>query len=156
MEALLQALSNSGLAEFMRLSRWGYAGAATAHVLGIALLVGAIIPYNLRLLGLAQALPLDWLARLLPPVAIVGFALAVPSGSLLALTDPSGYLGFETFQAKLALIGLAVLSAGVARWRHGGDLRRAGTWQLRRVALLSLTLWLSVLVAGRLIAFVHG
>ena len=156
MEPLLEALASSDIAQMMRQSRWGYASVATVHVLGIALLVGAILPYNLRLLGIARSLPLDRLAALLPPTAMAGLALAIPSGGLLAIGDLPRYAGFETFQIKLVLIVFAVASAVFARARYGGDLRRASNRQLRHIAVISLAGWLGALVAGRLIAFVHG
>ena len=65
------------------MSRWGYAAVNTLHILGIALLVGSIIPFNLHVLGLWRNVPRIMLARVLVPVAATGLVLAVIAGSLL-------------------------------------------------------------------------
>ena len=58
-DAVLAAVEASGLATALRFSRgWGYAAVNTAHVLGVALLVGAAVPLALRLLGLWRGVPL--------------------------------------------------------------------------------------------------
>ena len=54
MEAFFAALETTAPAQYLRVSRWGYAAVSGAHILGIALLVGAILPLNLRLLGFWQ------------------------------------------------------------------------------------------------------
>ncbi|HEX2479362.1 MAG TPA: hypothetical protein VHK45_08790, partial [Geminicoccaceae bacterium] len=63
MESVLDALVASAPAQWLRFSRWGYAAVNTTHVLGIALLVGAILPLDLRLLGLWRSVTLEPLAR---------------------------------------------------------------------------------------------
>jgi len=79
-EALLTSLADTALAEWVRLSRWGYAAINALHVLGIALLIGAIVALDLRLLGWRKRLPLHELGRLLQPVAIAGLLLAMVTG----------------------------------------------------------------------------
>jgi hypothetical protein len=54
-----------------------------AHILGIALLVGAIIPVDLKILGLASGPPLGATARALTRFAAAGLALAIMTGFLL-------------------------------------------------------------------------
>lgn len=145
-------LAETPLADWMRVSRWGYAGVNTLHVLGIALLVGAILPLDLRLLGHRRDLPLGGVVRLLQPLAIAGLVLALASGGLLFLAGPVDYLAMPLFLVKLSLIALAVANA---LWLNlGPGLARASPGQLRLAASLSLLLWPAVLVCGRLLAFV--
>ena len=71
----LAALESSGLGETLRQSVWLYPLVEIAHILGFALLVGAILAFDLRLLGVRSArLPAEALSRLLLPVAVTGFA----------------------------------------------------------------------------------
>jgi hypothetical protein len=56
-EALLAAVESTALAEYLRGARWSYAAVNGIHVFGIALLVGAIVPLDLRLLGLWRGVP---------------------------------------------------------------------------------------------------
>jgi hypothetical protein len=154
MEELLTRLAATPLAEWMRLSRWGYAAVNALHVLGIGLMFGAIAALDLRLMGWRRDLPLSALARLLQPVAIGGLLLAIAMGGLLFLADPTGYAGMPLFQLKLGLIGLAIANALLLNL--GPGLAKATARRLRLSGALSLGLWLSALVAGRFLAFVDG
>ncbi len=152
MEAgVLAALEGSGLAAALRGSTWLYPLVNTAHVLGVALLVGAIAALDLRMLGLWAELPLAVLSRVLVPVAATGLALAVVAGSLLFAAGASEYAASPLFRAKMALVALGIANAlgyRLLRRRHPESptlLRAAGT--------ISLATWLAVLTLGRLIGY---
>ena len=83
LETLATALQASGLSALLRSSIWLYPLVNTGHVVGIALLFGAIVPLDLRLLGCFRRTPLEHLAGTLVPVAITGLVLALCTGSLL-------------------------------------------------------------------------
>ncbi|WP_245904634.1 hypothetical protein [Billgrantia lactosivorans] len=154
MTTLLAWLGENALAEWMRLSRWGYAAVNALHVLGVSLLLGAIVSLDLRLLGWRRQLPLQTLARLLQPVAIGGLVLAMAAGTLLFLADPTGYAGMTLFRLKLGLIGLAVANALLLNL--GPGLAAATPRRLRLAGLLSLLLWPATLLAGRFLAFLDA
>jgi hypothetical protein len=158
LETLASALQASALSHAMRSSMWLYPLVNTGHVVGIALLFGAIAPLDLRLMGCWKSVPLDHLTRTLIPVAIVGLVLAVSTGSLLFLTRPRDYIDEPLFGIKMALLCAAVLNALM--------LRRSPRWKLVRVAtsdnprlawrisaIASIVLWLSVITIGRLIGY---
>jgi hypothetical protein len=153
MEALLAALEASGPAQYLRASRWGYAAVNGMHILGIALLVGAVVPLNLRLLGLWPAVPREQLLRVLVPAAAFGLVLAVPTGLLLFSVKAEDYSAIFFLQAKLALILAGVLSAVTAHLRYGLALEGAEPARLRLHALVSIACWLGALALGRLIGF---
>ena len=153
MEALLAALENTVLAEALRVSRWGYAALNAAHILGVALLAGSILPLNLRLLGAWPGVPRWTLVKVLTPVAALGLALAIVAGLLLFSVRAREYAGIGFLQIKLALIAAGTLSAVLAHHAHGWLLERAGDTQLRIHALVSTMCWLGALACGRLIAF---
>lgn len=137
----------------MRYSRWGYAWVNTGHVLGIALLVGAIIPLDLKLLGAWRNVPLEPLSRILVPMAAGGLLLAVIAGSLLFLAGPHDYVGLRLFLIKIGLITIATLHAISFHLRQGLS---ASALQLKIAGGCSLTLWLTVLIFGRFLAFVEN
>lgn len=151
MDEVAALLSATGIAQAMRFSRWIYAGANTAHVLGVALLVGAVVPLNLRFLGFRRGIDATGLARLLVPVAATGAGLAVLSGLLLFLARPETYLASPLFLLKLALVVTGLLHALDLQLLHRPE--HAGAARLRASALLSCGLWLGALVAGRMIAY---
>jgi hypothetical protein len=121
------------------------------HVVGVALLFGSIVPLDLCLAGWRHdAGQVDALARLLLPVAMVGFGLAAAAGLLLFATNASVYAASALFQAKIVLIVLALLNALALRrtaWQSGS----------RRWAAVaggaSILLWLGALVLGRVVGY---
>lgn len=153
MTGLLELLAQTTLAEWMRLSRWGYAIVNTLHVLGIALLVGAIIPLDVRLMGWRRDIELHKLAGLLQPIAITGLALAIAMGGLLFLADPVDYAAMPLFQLKLVFIGLALVNA--LALNLGPGLAGASAFYRVTAGAISMSLWLTTLGAGRLLAFVQ-
>src|SRR5262245_47845666 len=129
----------------------------TIHLLAIAAIMGSIVMLDLRVLGLAVhgQLPHDLARRVLPWTwwAIPVLAL---SGSMFILARPRRYLGNPIFGIKFALLALAltmtfVLSRMMARLDVTAE--RTGVWA-KVVAGVSLLLWLSVVMAGRWIAYV--
>lgn len=150
METWLDALAATSIAQWVAYSRWGYAVINTAHVFGIALLVGSIIPLDLKLLGLWRRVEVTSLAQVLVPVAIIGLVLAALSGFLLFLAGPSDYASLNIFLIKILLIVIGVTNAVHFHWRIGYT---ASKNTLRLIGGLSLLLWVCVLVAGRLVAY---
>lgn len=144
-------LAISGPAQMMRTGRWIYAAVSGGHVLGIALLVGAIVSLDLRLIGLWPTVPVPDLARVLVPVAATGLIVAIMTGLLLFLAGPADYLQMRVFLLKLTLIACG---AGHAMWFHFTNSFGHANIGLWRVGLLSLLIWLAVLFCGRMLAFI--
>ena len=145
----LAALHGSPAAAALRASPWLYPAVETVHILGLALLVGAVAVFDLRVLGAGPALPRDALGRLALPLAAGGLAAAAVSGAALFAADAVELAANPAFLWKMGLFLLALLNVALwHRWsaRHP---RRA-----RQGAAASLLLWTAVLVAGRLIAYV--
>jgi len=153
LEALLAGLEATTVAQTLRTSRWLYAATNTAHVFGIALLVGAILPLDLRLLGWWPDVPRQKLVRVLVPVAATGLTLAVVAGGLLFTVRAREYAGVGFLQAKLALVAIGTLGAVLLHHAHGLRLDGATDQRLARHAVISLVCWPTALVCGRLIAF---
>ena len=148
----LETLEQVGPIVALRESVLAYPLVNAAHIVGIALLFGAIVALDLRLIGWKSAAgPSDAVARLLLPVAIGGLLLAISAGLLLFATDARAYVASPLFQAKMVLIALAI---GNALWLRRIDWR--GSRPNRRVALAaaaSIMLWLGAIVLGRLVGY---
>ncbi len=149
-------IEHSVLGEALRGSTWLYPAVECLHIVGFALLVGAIASFDLRTLRAAESLAAaDGLAGQELPVARAGFALAAPMGLLLFATEATAYVANPAFLAKLALVGLALANVAWFHARLASAKRRGGdAAALRLGASLSLLLWVGVLLAGRLIAYV--
>jgi hypothetical protein len=150
LQTLAESLQDTGLSRTLRASLWLYPMVNTGHVVGIALLFGAIVPLDLRLLGVWRGVPVELLARPLVTVAVCGLALALLTGSLLFATRPADYVVEPLFGLKLSLLAAAIANALLLRrtrhWPAGGTAARAA-------GALSIVLWLSVITAGRLIGY---
>ncbi|WP_417515782.1 hypothetical protein [Minwuia sp.] len=153
-EPLLAGLETTAAAQWLRGARWGYAAVNGTHVLGVAMLVGAILPLDLRLLGCWRGVDRQALVRVLVPVAAAGLALAATAGLCLFAIRAREYAGLDIFRVKLALIATGASAAILLHARAGWLLRDARPATLRLHAVLSLTCWLGALACGRLIAFV--
>ncbi len=154
MEGFLAALAGTDIASALRVSRWGYAAVNAAHILGIALLVGAILTLDLRLLGVWRRIDRGPLVRVLVPVAATGLLVAVTTGAFLFSVRAPEYAVLTVFQVKLALVATGAVSAIVLHLVHGLWLETADRTLLARAGALSMLCWLGALTAGRMIAFV--
>lgn len=153
MDAVLIAIEQSQLAILLRTSRWGYAALSALHITGIALLVGSIVPLDLRLLGFWPAVARSDLARVLGPTAATGLLLALSTGLVLFSVRATEYAALSLFWGKLALVAVGGTSAVFAHIRHGFWLNAKGSANLPGVAFVSIGCWLTALAAGRSIAF---
>lgn len=154
----LAALEATVLAAALRDSTWVYPLVNAGHVLGVALLVGSIIPLYLRLLSLWRSMPLAPLWHVLTRTAAVGLVLAAFFGSLLFATRATEYAASPFFIAKLAVVLVATANAITFR-RVLADVTSVAepsnghSWRVRAAAAISMTAWLAALTLGRLIGY---
>jgi hypothetical protein len=152
-------LAATPLSMFLRESTWSYPALEVVHIVGIALVFGSILSFDLRVLGFHKSLPLDTLGRHLIPWVWTGFALNALSGVLMFFSNPVEFAVNPALPAKLALIGVAGINAVYFQRRIAPTMPEWNTdapapLPARTSALLSITLWLAVIVAGRMMAYV--
>jgi hypothetical protein len=126
------------------------------HILGIGLLVGSILPLDLRLMGVLKGGPVTVLASFLVRVAATGLAVAMLTGFLLFSVKPAEYAGNPAFLTKMGLLALGLMNVlaqhATNGWRtmlEGGDI----SVSVRMLAMVSFVVWVSAVVAGRWIGF---
>ena len=150
--ALMTALENSALGEAARGSGWLYPLANMAHVLGAALLLGAIVTFDIHVLRRAEGTRI--LARAVIPIAAFGLVVQAASGLVLLSADAMPVVVNPAFQFKMAMLALGLLNVALFRWRFGSALKKDapldGAYGLAAVSLAS---WTLVLLAGRFIAY---
>ena len=88
MTNLFVSIEGSTLAAWVRESPsiWAYATILTLHTVGLAIVVGANVVVDLRLLGWAKRIPTTAL-RALFPIMWMGFGINFASGLLLFIAD---------------------------------------------------------------------
>ncbi|ONG55531.1 DUF2214 domain-containing protein [Pseudoroseomonas deserti] len=155
---MLALLEHSAPALLLRQSAIAYPLANAAHILSIALLIGAIATLDLRLLGFFRAAPLAVLAPPLVRIAGLGLAFALATGAFLFIVRPGAYLANPAFLAKLALVALGIGNAALQHRRAGWHAALDGarpTVSVKLGAAASLAIWVAALLAGRWIGFVE-
>ena len=115
---------------------WIFPVVESIHVIGLAAFVGTIVLEDLRTLG--RKIP-D--THQLKPWTHAGLAVMLLTGAAMFLSDTARYLHNPAFQAKVAILALALAAHFT--------LHRRGT---RFTAVLSLALWTCVVLAARAIA----
>jgi hypothetical protein len=150
----LAALEATALARELRDSVWVYPLVNAGHIAGIALLVGSIVPLDLRLLGAWRSLPLAPLWQVLTRTAAVGLALAVTFGVLLFITRATEYVASGFFLVKMGFVAAATVNALAVRIGARDHLMRATPSRRMRLAgAVSLGAWLTALTLGRLVGY---
>ena len=158
----LVALEASGLGQAMRQWLWLYPAVEIVHIVGIGLLFGSIVVFDLRLLGFSRDISVKRLARHVLPWSAGSFLLIVPSGLLMFIAHASEFIASGVFAVKMLLILAAGVNAGLF---HTITFRTADVWDseemrklppppsARLAGGLSLLIWLSVIACGRLLAY---
>lgn len=155
---LITWIEETALAEWVRISAWGYPMMITLHSIGLAIVVGLAVAIDLRLLGRFRTIPFASLKTFFA-VAWVGFLVNFLSGAaLFASQAASNYVTNVPFLIKMAFVLAGVATIGyqqtaVARLgdAHGADV--VVPRSVHTAALLSLLVWAGATVTGRLIAY---
>lgn len=150
---LFEAIEATWLGSTIKQSVWLFPAIEAVHLLGLALLGGAVLMLDLRLLGwgLSTATPAQ-LERQSRPWARAGLAVLLMTGAMLFASETLKLYGNPSFWLKMAalltvLVYTATVRNPVARRTTNVGLRS------RFVACGSLLLWLTVAASGRWIGF---
>ncbi len=137
----------------MRSSPWLFPVIATLHLLGLAIMGGAVLVVDLRLLSLGlTGQPAARLARDTEPLLLIGIATMLLTGPWLFMCFATKYYYLTAFWLKLACLGAVLLFTFTIRRRLVMRSETAGAAP-KLVAAASLSLWLAVALGGRLIGF---
>jgi len=153
------ALEATELAAALRNSVWSYPLVNAAHILGVALLVGSIVPLDLRLLGAWRSVPLAPLWGVLTRTAGIGLVLAIIFGTLLFITRATEYIASNLFIAKMLVVAIGTANALTLRIPSQAKISEitSSRWKLptrlRLAAGVSLAAWLAALTLGRLVGY---
>jgi len=153
---LAASVEASAFALWLRSSPWVYPLVNLVHLLGLTLLIGPIGLLDLRLLGFGRRFPIAAVSDALTPYAANGLVLLIASGAMLFCADAVPLHRNALLQAKLCCIVLGLINAfAFCRiWsRRFVDWDQQPPLTGRVQAALSLLLWPSAGVLGRLLAY---
>jgi hypothetical protein len=159
LQNICEWLANTSGSIALHESVWGYPIVESAHVLTMCLFLGMIVMIDLRLLSLTmRTVPVSQVAGRLLPWARAGFAVMLITGALLFYAIPVRAFHNIFFRIKVVMLILAGLNVWVF---HSTVFRSVAAWDLdpvlprraRMAGAVSLVLWASIVVAGRMIAY---
>lgn len=152
---LFEQLESTGIGDAIRSSTWLFPAIEAFHLAGLAVIGGAILLVDLRLLGLGlNQQPLATLARELQPWVIGSLGLMLASGVPLFLSEAVKCYYSFAFWTKMTALVLAVTFTFTVRRRIAMRDEGATTRRVRAmVGLTSLALWSTVGWGGRWIGF---
>ena len=142
-------------------SHWAWPAAETVHFLGLSLSLGVLLAINLRLLGFLGQIPFADVHRLLP-WGMLGFGANLITGMFFFVGQPAQYTSSNPFYWKIAFLVLAganflYLTVFGKAWDRDGGGAAAARFEPniadKAMAILSLTAWLGILYAGRMLPF---
>ena len=146
------------IAKAMREYLWLYPAVEIVHIVGFTILVGSVVMFDLRVLGISKGVPVRAFARHLLPWSVCALILIIPTGLLMFSAHAGDFLGNRAFQLKMALLLAAGINAGIF---HTGPYQSVGTWDTATAAplgarasvALSIAIWFSIIACGRLLAY---
>lgn len=148
----LETISQTSLVRWVAESDWGYPIVLTLHAIGMALVVGIVLVFDLRVLGVAARIPLVALRRFFL-VAWIGFAVNLTSGTLLFFANYSAFIHNTAFITKISLL----IAGAICTWLlvRQIDFTKSDsvTAKAKLIAAISVILWLGAITAGRIVGY---
>lgn len=139
---------------------FGFPGILVLHAIGMGLAAGMGLALDMRVLGVARAIPLADMQGF-KPVFWFGFWLNAVSGVLLLIGYPTKALTNPVFYLKLSLIAVGVwlvihMHRRLSHVGPSGADELTGASQLKWMAVASILCWAGAVTAGRLLAYTYS
>ena len=135
-------LEQTPLSQAIQSTAWVVPAVQTIHILAIAAVMSSVLMLDLRLLGIVGGdQPLARVTSRFRPVIWWTLPILLATGAVMIIGEPARSLANSVFQLKMLLL-LAAIAVTAAF--HKGP---------RIVAVLSLSLWIGIVFAGRWIAY---
>jgi len=157
--AMIEWIQNSAFGTGIRESTWTFPVVETTHVLSLAVSVGLLIWFDLRLLGWGMKhQPISRIHKQIMPYVVAGFFIEVVTGFLLFWAEAEKCYMRVFFRAKVLFLFLAAFNAIIFEFRTK---KTIGNWdkfpvppaRARMAGWLSIVSWSAVIVAGRATAY---
>src|SRR5467141_1727408 len=135
-------LEQTPLSQTIQSTGWIVPAVQTVHILSIAAVLSSVLMIDLRLMGfLGRDQPLARVSERFLPVIWWTLPVLLATGSVMIIGEPARSLANPVFQLKMALL-VAAIAVTAALHKES-----------RIIAILSLSLWVGIVFAGRWIAY---
>jgi hypothetical protein len=157
--AIIEWMQKSAFGTGIRESTWTFPVVETTHVLSLAVSVGLLIWFDLRLLGWGMKhQPISQIHKQIMPYVLAGFFIEIVTGFLLFWAEAEKCYLSVFFRAKVLFLFLAAFNAIIFEFRTK---KTIGNWDkfpippapARVAGWLSIVSWSAVIVAGRATAY---
>lgn len=152
---LFKWFDQSSIGRMISDSSWLFPAIEAVHIVALALLCGAILMLNLRLMGITlRNKPVASLARELAPWVLCSLIIILASGVLLFSSEALKSYASTPFRVKMVFLFAAIVFHYTiySRVTNAGESRIGPIWN-KLAATISLLLWFGVGVGGRAIGF---
>ncbi len=155
----LHWLADTPFSTVMRESVWAEPLFETIHVLTLTAFLGFTLLLDLRMLDIIMRdKRISTLFEWMNPYLFGGFAVMIVTGLLLFSADPVSFWTTIFFKLKMIMLALALVNVLVFNYTLG---KRMGEWDaapatpvgVKVTGLISMILWVSIVAAGRGIAY---
>jgi hypothetical protein len=150
-----QWVSETQVSQAIGQSSWAFAVIESVHLLALAVIGGAVLMVDLRLLGLGlRDQPIERVARDAFPWFVGSLIVMLITGVGLFMSEATKCYYSTPFWVKMASLLLAMIFAFTVRRKVAlaGEGNVRPIW-LKVVAVVSLVLWFAVGASGRWIGF---
>ena len=148
-------VGSTSISKLINDSSWMFPAIEAVHIVALALLFGAALVLNLRLLGvMLRGVPVSRLARELAPWTFCSLTAILVSGALLFASESVKSFYSIPFRVKIVLLVAAIafhytVGRKVSLMEEG----RITPLFSKVTGIVGIVLWFSVGFAGRAIAF---
>jgi hypothetical protein len=150
-----QAIEFSTIGQAIKTSSWAFAVIESVHLLALAVIGGAVLLVDLRMLGFGlRQQSVREIARDAEPILIGSLIVMLVTGIALFMSEAVKCYYSTPFWVKMTSLLLAMIFTFTVRRRvTRADAALARPIVYKLVALVSLTLWFGVGAGGRWIGF---
>jgi uncharacterized protein DUF6644 len=151
-------LKETRVSVLLQTVEWIIPAVQTVHIVAIAAVVGGALALTLRLLRTKnRGEPGDPVLSTLFAMIWGALPVLLATGALLITAEPARDLENPVFALKMGLLVLAIAATLVQQASLRRPSRKATPGGIRRaLAVASLALWVAIVFAGRMIAYVQS
>lgn len=161
LSAFCQWLSDTQLSQTIQNVSWIIPAVQSVHIASIAIVISSVFLVDLRLLNIVgRGTPTATYTRRFLPWIWPTLIVLLCSGTILIIGEPARSLQNPAFQFKMVCLILAMsvtyalqrpLRVDPSHWDITGRRRMTA----RLIAVVSIVLWVSIVFAGRWIAYMN-
>jgi hypothetical protein len=136
---------------------WGWPSVESLHYIALAVLIGTVGLFDLRMLGFAKPIPLSALHKLVP-FGVLAYCVNIVTGTMFFVSAPDQYAYNPAFQLKVLCMLIAGANVVVFYTTTAQTVKAlppniAAPLHVKIIAFVSLASWTGVIVFGRLITY---